>query len=317
MTGLPAASDSTSARAPTAVPRVAGWRHRVAAWPVGWTEFVIVGAWVALQATVNSLSVASDLARHGIGFRPAEPWIWEWTGGVSALLLLGPVLALDTAVRTRLRSSGLRLLAYGIGSVAYSVLHVAAMVAARKTIYAVRGWPYDFGPWPAGLVYEYRKDAFGFLLMVAGAAALRRLKGRAARPTEPVATRSVESMNAGTAVSPPTPALPDPVFIVRTAEGDRVIRASEVDWIEAQGNYVALHVGADLRLLRQTLAETEARLAGHGFIRTHRRSLVNRQRIELILPPGSGEPGVRLIGGAVVPLSESRRGELVRLVRGE
>ncbi|MES1264808.1 MAG: LytTR family DNA-binding domain-containing protein, partial [Variovorax sp.] len=95
-----------------------------------------------------------------------------------------------------------------------------------------------------------------------------------------------------------------------------LVRADEVDWVEAQGNYVALHVGSEVRLLRHTLADMETRLQGHGFIRTHRRALVNRQRMQAIMPPELGELGVRLSSGQVAPLSESRRAEVVRLVLG-
>ena len=94
------------------------------------------------------------------------------------------------------------------------------------------------------------------------------------------------------------------------------MRADEVDWIEAQGNYVALHVRQEIRLLRQTLAEMEARLKDHGFIRTHRSALVNRLRMQAIIPPERGPLGVRLVSGEIAPLSESRRAEVLRLVLG-
>ena len=47
---------------------------------------------------------------------------------------------------------------------------------------------------------------------------------------------------------------------MRTPQGDLLIRADEIDWVEAQGNYVALHVQGQARLMRQTLAEMWPRL---------------------------------------------------------
>jgi DNA-binding LytR/AlgR family response regulator len=58
----------------------------------------------------------------------------------------------------------------------------------------------------------------------------------------------------------------------------------------------------------------ETRLKDHGFIRTHRRALVNRLRMQAIIPPELGDLGVRLSSGQIAPLSESRRSEVVRLV---
>ena len=163
------------------------------------------------------------------------------------------------------------------------------------------------------MIYEYRKDALTYALMLAIAAGWRALRTRRevavpAAPTAPV--------EAPMEAEPAPPAAAVPTFLARTAQGDLLVRGDEIDWVEAQGNYVALHVQGEVRLIRHTLAEMEARLKEHGFIRTHRRALVNRERMRAILPPERGELGVRLSSGQVAPLSESRRAEVVRLVLG-
>jgi len=222
------------------------------------------------------------------------------------------VLAFDEGLRKRVRGIGLRLAAYAAASVVFSVAHVATMVAMRHIVYRLAGWHYDFGPWRDGLLYEYRKDVLTFVVILAIAAAWRLLSARIAPAVvvDPLPAALPAAAANGAAPAAPT-------FIVRTAtQGDLLVRADEVDWIEAQGNYVALHVGSEARLLRQTLAEMETRLKAHGFIRTHRRALVNRQRMQAIMPPELGELGVRLSSGQVAPLSESRRAEVVRLVLG-
>jgi len=268
----------------------------------------ITAVWLLVHAAVNSASVAADLARRGIVVEAAEPWIWEFSSALSLFLWLLPVLAFDEGLRQRVRGIGLRLAAYAAASVVFSVAHVATMVAMRQLVYRFAGWHYNFGPWRDGLLYEYRKDVLTFVAILAIAAVWRLLSARIAAPV------AVDPLPAAVA-NGATPAAP--TFIVRTAtQGDLLVRADEVDWVEAQGNYVALHVGLEARLLRQTLAEMETRLKAHGFIRTHRRALVNRQRMQAIIPPELGELGVRLSSGQVAPLSESRRAEVVRLVLG-
>ena len=262
--------------------------------------------WMLVHAAVNAASVANDLARRGVAFEPAEPWIWEGSSALSLLLWLVPVLLVDERLRARLPGIRARAAAYVGASVAFSLGHVATMVALRHLAYRVAGWHYDFGPWLDGLLYEYRKDVLTFVSILAVAAVWRLWVGRA----KPVPATEPPS---APAASPPAA----PTFIVRTAtQGDLLVRADEVDWVEAQGNYVALHVGSEARLLRHTLAEMETRLKDHGFIRTHRRALVNRQRMQAIIPPELGELGVRLSSGQVAPLSESRRAEVLRLVLG-
>ncbi len=265
----------------------------------------LAAGWTLVHAAVNSASVANDLARRGVAFEPAQPWIWECSSALSLLIWLVPVLLFDERLRARVRTIWARVAAYAVASVVFSLGHVLTMVALRHLAYRIAGWRYDFGPWVDGLLYEYRKDALTFVAILA-VAAVWRLWAERAKPVPAAAPSALPA-------SPPTA----PTFIVRTAmQGDLLVRADEVDWVEAQGNYVALHVGSDARLLRHTLAEMEARLKDHGFIRTHRRALVNRQRMQAILPPELGELGVRLSSGQVAPLSESRRAEVLRLVLG-
>lgn len=273
----------------------------------------LAALWTLVHAAVNSASVANDLTRRGVAFEPAQPWIWECSSALSLLIWLVPVLLFDERLRARVRNIGARVAAYAVASVAFSLGHVLTMVALRHLAYRIAGWRYDFGPWFDGLLYEYRKDALTFVVILAVAAVWRVWVVHA----KPVLVEA--SPVSPARLASPLPASPPaaPTFIVRTAmQGDLLVRADEVDWVEAQGNYVALHVGSDARLLRHTLAEMEARLKDHGFIRTHRRALVNRQRMQAILPPELGELGVRLSSGQVAPLSESRRAEVLRLVLG-
>jgi len=293
---------------------------RLARLPARPVQFALVALPMLANAAINSASVAIDLTRRGADFRPVEPWIWEFSSAAAMLLWLLPVLWLDEALRARTGHWAMRLGVRVLASVAFSSAHVATMVGLRLTIYRVLGWHYDFGPWRDGFVYEYRKDAMTYALIIGLAAVWRLLLARQAPvvdagANDAVALRAAPAVSASASAAPVSPASP-PTFLVRTTQGDLLVRAQDIDWIEAQGNYVALHVQNTPRLLRHTLAEMETRLAAHGFIRTHRRALVNRERVLAIIPPELGELGVRLSSGQVAPLSESRRAEVLRLVVG-
>jgi hypothetical protein len=277
------------------------WADRLGALASPSRVFSIWVASVLLTGVVNALSVGSDFAKRGIAFYPAEPWIWEMSSAVALALLGLPLAMFDRLLRANVRRVGLRAAGYVLGSVAFCVAHVALMVVFRTVVSRAIGWHYNFGPWLDGLVYEYRKDALTYALILGCIAVWR------------------------TALAPPTalpivePAArpPEPTFVVRTKHGDVLVRTAEIEWVEAQGNYVALHTAGELRLLRQTLADMETRLAPHGFIRTHRRALVARRFIQAIVPPERGEAGVRLASGGLAPLSESRRAEVIRQIAGE
>ncbi|MEM7585869.1 MAG: LytTR family DNA-binding domain-containing protein [Acidobacteriota bacterium] len=68
-------------------------------------------------------------------------------------------------------------------------------------------------------------------------------------------------------------------LVIRSAGRVMLIEAEEVDWIEGAGSYVRLHVGARSYLLRQTLRHLETRLDAECFVRIHRSTIVNRQRV--------------------------------------
>jgi two-component system LytT family response regulator len=68
-------------------------------------------------------------------------------------------------------------------------------------------------------------------------------------------------------------------FAVRKDDRVAVIDAASVDWIEAEGDYVSLHVGAKDHLVRATMASLEERLDPDRFIRIHRSIIVQLDRI--------------------------------------
>ena len=89
--------------------------------------------------------------------------------------------------------------------------------------------------------------------------------------------------------------------------GERVVvlRPKEIDWIEADDDYVHLHVGQESHILRSTLAELEQRLAGEGFVRIHRSRLVNLNCIKEFHALFHGESVVILKSGVRLSASQS------------
>jgi len=97
---------------------------------------------------------------------------------------------------------------------------------------------------------------------------------------------------------------------IKADEALKVIRTTDIDWFEAHGNYVRIHLGAIQHRIRGTISNLEERLDPQRFIRTHRRSIVNLDRIVEVQPWFTGHAIVVLRGGAKVALSRSYRGRL-------
>jgi hypothetical protein len=92
------------------------------------------------------------------------------------------------------------------------------------------------------------------------------------------------------------------------------VRILEIDWVEAAGDYVKLHVGKKSWLLRETMSAIEARLKPHGFARIHRSTVVNLNEIIEMAALNNGEYLVTLKTGAKLKLSRNYRGALDQLL---
>lgn len=88
------------------------------------------------------------------------------------------------------------------------------------------------------------------------------------------------------------------------------LRTDEIDWIEAAGNYVRLHVGTTSHLLRETMNAIEGRLDAEKFFRIHRSRIVNMERIQEMQPWLNGEYAVVLRTGTRLTLSRGYREKL-------
>ena len=96
-------------------------------------------------------------------------------------------------------------------------------------------------------------------------------------------------------------------LVIRSGGRALFLRADEIDFIEAAGNYLTLHVGKDNHLIRETMQNFEARLDPERFLRIHRSTIVNIERIKEFQPWFAGEYVVVLRDGRKLTLSRTYR----------
>jgi two-component system LytT family response regulator len=92
-------------------------------------------------------------------------------------------------------------------------------------------------------------------------------------------------------------------------DGGRVLflRVEEIDWIEAAGVYVQVHTAGKTWLHRISLSELEAKLDARQFIRIHRSTIVNLQKVKELRPHSHGDFLLALRDGTELKLSRSYR----------
>jgi two-component system LytT family response regulator len=103
-------------------------------------------------------------------------------------------------------------------------------------------------------------------------------------------------------------------LVIRSRGQVSFLRVDEIDWIEASHNYLRIHSGPDIHMLRQTMKEIEAQLQLDKFLRIHRCLIVNVDRIRRLEACGYGEYLVVLRDGKKLSLSRGYRDNLDRLI---
>lgn len=255
-------------------------------------------AWFALNAIFNSVTSVMDHAGQ-----PAwQPWSWEWSSALMLLALLPAVIAVEQRWPLRFDSWRRGLPLHLLASVPFSLIHVVGMVVLRKLAYAGAGQTYDFGPWGVNFGYEYLKDVRTYFLIIATLVLYRlwllRLQGEAKLLVAPEQGPPVE------------PVERPERFLVRKLGREFLVNASEIEWLQASGNYVNLHVRGRDYPLRATMAGIETRLDPSRFVRVHRSHMINLDYLAEIEPLDSGDARLAMRDGAKVACSRRYRAAL-------
>ncbi|NBB73077.1 MAG: response regulator [Bacteroidetes bacterium] len=99
-------------------------------------------------------------------------------------------------------------------------------------------------------------------------------------------------------------------FVIKTGGRITFVEADAIDWVEAAGDYVRLHTSEKVHLLRETMGGMEERLDPDRFLRIHRSTIINTERLKELRPYGNSEYIVVLDDGTELKLSRTYRDAL-------
>jgi two-component system LytT family response regulator len=95
------------------------------------------------------------------------------------------------------------------------------------------------------------------------------------------------------------------------------VKATDIDWIRAEGNYSRLHTSGGAHLVRESLQSLADALDPWTFIRVHRSAVVNVHRVVKLVSNDDRGTFIVLSTGEKVPIGPTYRSRLEELVRGE
>lgn len=261
-----------------------------------------IGFWagvLAVQALFNSITTWIDLRTAPFG----QPLLWELSSNLTVGLLIPVLIAFERRFPLRWDTLRRNLPWHLAGTLMFCGVHVGVMMAMRKAAYASVGATYNIGSWATVLGYEYLKDVRSYVLILSAVLGYRllllRLQGEA-RVLDTPEPAAGAAPAAGPAVRPER-------FLVRKLRREFLIGAADIEWLQAQGNYIGLHVNGHDYLLRSTLADFLGQLDPARFAQVHRSYAVNLDRVAEIEPLDSGDARLRMKDGSQVPCSRRYR----------
>ena len=99
-------------------------------------------------------------------------------------------------------------------------------------------------------------------------------------------------------------------LLIKKDERSVFLRVADIDWIESSRNNVRLHVSKDVYVLHETTSGIEAKLDPKRFLRIHRSTIVNIEKIKEMHPWFNGDYAVLLKDGTKLTLSGTYRDRL-------
>jgi two-component system LytT family response regulator len=126
----------------------------------------------------------------------------------------------------------------------------------------------------------------------------------------------LQDLKSQTGEPPERAAHTEPLDRVVIKSGGRIyfLKTEDIDWVEGAGDYLTLHSGSQTHLIRETMGNFHSKLAPQKFLRIHRSTIVNIERIKDIRPLYKGEYVITLTSGMSLKTSRGYRHELQQLL---
>jgi hypothetical protein len=261
-----------------------------------WGALLLV-SWFCINVVVLATNHLMEYQRQGKSLAPWEAFSWEISSCVVLLSLIPLGLWMNDRWFARLEFKQW-LLAHLLATLPFSIMHVAGMAGIRRLWYGAMDAHYHFGDLPMEFFYEYRKDAQAYLtlaLVIAGYRFMvRRLQGEASYLADSAESESAE------------PESPPERLLIKKLGREFLIQTSDIEWIEASGNYANLHIKDTVYPMRITMDKLE-KLLPANFARIHRSTIVNLEQIRELQALDTGDYQVRLLNHKNLTLSRRYR----------
>jgi DNA-binding LytR/AlgR family response regulator len=253
--------------------------------------------WFAINIFVLAISRVFEYEREGKSIPFWEPLSWEMSSQIVILILIPIGLYIHDHWIGKFDFKW-KFCIHCIATIPFSALHIASMVGIRKIWYFLMDTQYRFGNLQTEALYEYHKDAQTYLTLALAIFCyrfiVRRLQGEASYLSKDEVSDSSDIET------------PPERLLIKKLGREFLIQTADIEWIEASGNYANLHIENSVYPMRITMDKLE-KLLPTNFIRIHRSTIVNLDKIQDMQPLDTGDHQVTLHNQTVLTLSRRYR----------
>jgi len=253
--------------------------------------------WISFSAifwTFNTLTTIADRERQGIEFNHTLLYTTEATSAIAALIML-PFLIRWTSQHPFEPNKTLKFIVrHLLGSIIFTLGHVGLFVTLRELLFNNYVANFVGDSLLSTLLYEYRKDVGLYLIWLIIITIYRQYRERQAHQLDKNEQRDR--------------------LLVRTRNGEKLIKHNNIVWLKAAANYVEIHTEEQMYLIRATMTQMEKKLGHEHFARSHKSFIVQIDMINEIAPTESGDYRITTKSGAVIPLSRRYRGRIETVI---
>ncbi|HWK53383.1 MAG TPA: response regulator [Hyphomicrobiales bacterium] len=160
-------------------------------------------------------------------------------------------------------------------------------------------------------VQAFRANALDYLLKPLDKAqfheSLQRARLRLEQTQAARQTEQLERLMATLAAARPNVGETPPRIAVKLSGQVQFLHPDELNWVEAEGDYVRVHTLSRAHLVKETMQAMERRLEPYGFLRIHRSAIVNLNKIDKLLATDNGDYEVLLGDGVLLKVGRNYR----------
>lgn len=261
---------------------------------------VLIAAYFLVNGFINSTTVLMEFMRSDhVSVEMWEPFTWEFSSAIGSLLLVIVLAKWLQLYPWNWQRPAFSFGQYSLMALAFSAAHITFMILSRELVYALMGREYEFAEgfeqWRFELIYELRKDIWSFVFFVIAIWGYRYIVAQWLGDAKEIG-ENIPNEQQQTGKS-------SDLLLIKKLGREFLVDKNKIEWIEASGNYLNLHVGEDVFPMRATFKSFLEGDAHLTFKRIHRSYAVNLSFVDNLTLAKSGDGVVTLKSGKSIKMS--------------